>query len=589
LDSEIKISGYRTEYTTSKSAHTGGTSLYVREDIKYEPIASVCEQMKWWLCGVKIKTDKGLIQIVAVYRSPSCSVKAFLDFFEKWLDENEECNKTIVVGDFNINLQAKGVACRRTKDIIYSKGYKQLVNFSTRVAQSSATLIDYVLCNSPNVTVKRQKKYKIGDHQTIKIECELFNLCNATPPRIIPIRDWKNLDYVALNKQIARDVKFTSEMGVSEKAARLGEAVNGAVEKLLPQKVLYLTGNTKIQRWYTKEMSAQRKRKNDAAEKMYHATALGPAERKKLSDLYKIERNAYTKLLDQGEKNYYFQAIDCVKKDPQKMWHALKDFVSDDKKGKVKEIDPTFENDNINDSIENKLNTFFVDSIDTIVESIPDASITEQELIDELQQLESIFTFRPIELSELVNIVKNLQATAVPDNINLNVLLRIFDTIQEHLLDIINSAITEGCFPRDWKKSMVIPIPKLKNSKFPQDLRPINILPLFEKIFEVVLQKQILAYVQKHSILYDMQSGFREKHSCESAIQFILNSWRHSAEEGNITIAVFLDFKRAFETIDRSLLLSKLKKYGFSENSVKLLDNYLSERRQFVFANGKKI
>jgi exonuclease III len=591
LDSEIEISGYRTEFSTSISAHTGGTSIYIREDIKYEPIVSVCDDMNWWLCGVKIKTDKGLIQIVAVYRSPSCSIKTFLDFFEKWLDENDnECNKTIIVGDFNINLLSKGAACRRTKDIIYSRGYRQLVNFNTRVAQTSASLIDYVLSNSPKVTVKRQKKFKIGDHETIKIECELFNLCNDTRPRVISIRDWKNLDYAALNELLVRKLNLTDEMSVCEKAEHLDDELNSAVSFLLPHKVIYLTGKKQNQQpWYTSEMHEQRKRKNAAHERVYHATALDDEERKKLSELYRTERNLYTKLLDQGEKNYYFREIDCVKKDSKKMWHTLKDFVGDSsKKGNAVEINPSFENDITTDSIENKLNLFFVESVGTIVESIPDASLNEIELIEKLPQLESNFTFKPIEINELVNIVKNLQETAVPDNVNLTVLLNVFDTIQNDLLDIINSAILKGCFPRGWRKSMVIPLPKVKNSKLPQDLRPINILPLFEKIFEIVLQKQIMAYVDKYSILYDMQSGFREKHSCESAIQFILNSWRNSAEEGKITIAVFLDFKRAFETIDRSLLLEKLKKYGFSENSVRLLDSYLSERRQFVFANGKK-
>jgi hypothetical protein len=183
-------------------------------------------------------------------------------------------------------------------------------------------------------------------------------------------------------------------------------------------------------------------------------------------------------------------------------------------------------------------------------------------------------------MSELVNIVKNLKSTAVPNNVTLNVHLNILETIQIYLLDIINSGVIDGCYPSVWKTSKVIPIPKVTTPKDLQDFRPINILPLFEKILEIVLQKQILKYLNENSILYEMQSGFRENHSCESAIQYILGNWRKMAENGKVTIAVFLDFKRAFETIDRDLLLCKLKKYGFSECSVKLLSSFLTGRKQ---------
>jgi hypothetical protein len=172
-------------------------------------------------------------------------------------------------------------------------------------------------------------------------------------------------------------------------------------------------------------------------------------------------------------------------------------------------------NDSSNDSMVNKLNSFFVESVETIVNSIEEASEEEKMLISDIPQAESSFNFRPIEMTELEKIVKNLKPKAVPNNTNLNVVLSVFETIKETLLDVINSTIKEGCFPPVWKVSMVVPIPKGKNANTPQNFRPINILPLFEKVLEIVLQKQIVQYLNENSILYELQSGFRENHSCE--------------------------------------------------------------------------
>jgi hypothetical protein len=79
------------------------------------------------------------------------------------------------------------------------------------------------------------------------------------------------------------------------------------------------------------------------------------------------------------------------------------------------------------------------------------------------------------------------------------------------LLKIANGAIREGSYPQAWKTSMVIPIPKIKTAKEPLEFKPINILPLFEKVLEIVLQKQILEYLKENSILYDLWCARRRR------------------------------------------------------------------------------
>jgi len=85
------------------------------------------------------------------------------------------------------------------------------------------------------------------------------------------------------------------------------------------------------------------------------------------------------------------------------------------------------------------------------------------------------------------------------------------------LLSIINESIEKGKFPQSWKLSTIIPIPKVKNTRKCEEFRPINTLPKYEQILEVIIKEQILHYLDKHNILCQEQSGFRSNNSCESA------------------------------------------------------------------------
>jgi ribosomal protein S4 len=424
-------------------------------------------------------------------------------------------------------------------------------------------------------------------------------------PKIISIRDWQTFDYETLNEKVKEKLEHLAEIDLSatEKAAALSDTIETCVVELLNHKVIRVKGNVQRQPWYTLSMEEQRIVRDKAAEAAYFAAKVleglvaagataaeitaAAAKREALWSTYATERNKYTAMCKKGEFQFYYEKIDGVKGDAKLMWKTLKKFVDVDSVARSATLDITFD-DNSNDSVANKLNHFFVDSIKTIVNTIDEANEEEKMLISDIPQAESSFNFRPIEMAELEKIVKNLKPKTVPNNTTLKVVLSAFETIKVFLLDVINSTIKEGCFPPAWKVSMVVPIPKEKNAKTPQNFRPINILPLFEKVLEIVLQKQIVQYLDENSILYELQSGFRENHSCESAIQYILGEWRKAAEEGKVTIAVFLDFKRAFETIDRGMLLKKLEKYGFSDDSRRLLGSFLNDRKQYVCVNEEK-
>jgi Reverse transcriptase (RNA-dependent DNA polymerase) len=585
LDVELQIAGYNLCSTLSHSARTGGASILIRDDIEFEKICEINNSPEWWICGIKFKTENGIFKIFSIYRSPSYNIKVFIEFLQNWLPTIvDNTSKTILVGDFNINLlDKKDKNVKQSNEIFILNGLKQFVDFSTRVTSSTETLIDFVLSNHYTISASRSKRHKIADHETIKIKCKFFNDRNRLP-RVTEKADWKNFDYDSFNHTM-KNIVFTSDMNTNDKTNLLAKTVETCINTLLKHKVIFQKGIVD-EPFHTPELKKLRIERDNAHEMMYRSNSI--QEKRKYDELHRSLRNKYVNILQETKRKFYGQRIDAMKRNPKVMWKTIQTLVKAALENKCifnVEFDVLDKQATDQDSF----NYYYINSIESISESIPDPTAMEESLLNDIVPRESeSFKFIPITLPVLVNIIKNLQSKAVPDNVNLNLVLRSLDSIQDKLLNIINSAIVEGTYPSCWKISKIVPIPKVKNPKQPQEYRPINILPLFEKIFEIVLHVQLSEYVEKNNILCNVQSGFRKSHSCETSVQSVLSKWRQNADSGNITIAAFLDFKRAFETIDRQKLIAKLRKYGLGEDSLSLVDSFLHERKQYVCVNNLK-
>ena len=123
---------------------------------------------------------------------------------------------------------------------------------------------------------------------------------------------------------------------------------------------------------------------------------------------------------------------------------------------------------------------------------------------------------------------------------------------------------------------------KKKNSNDMQDFRPISILPVLAKVTEGLLADQIVDYFEREKLLHPAQSAFRANHSCSTATIKILDDIRTSFDRSWLTIICFLDFTKAFDSIDHKLIVIKLKRYGFCDTSIKLIMDYLKGRMQCV-------
>ena len=176
------------------------------------------------------------------------------------------------------------------------------------------------------------------------------------------------------------------------------------------------------------------------------------------------------------------------------------------------------------------------------------------------------------------------------DNISTKLLKETIDLILIPLTHIINQSFTSGIVPGNMKIAKIIPIFKSGNQEIMNNYRPISLLPAFSKLLEKLVCKRLTSFLESYKILYKHQYGFRKKHS---TIHPILHLLKYIAENNDkptkdITLAVFIDLSKAFDTICHSTLLKKLNFYGIRGITNSWFHSYLTQRKQYTIINNCK-
>ena len=133
-----------------------------------------------------------------------------------------------------------------------------------------------------------------------------------------------------------------------------------------------------------------------------------------------------------------------------------------------------------------------------------------------------------------------------------------------------------GIFPDDWKCARVIPLFKQGDSSDLNNCRPISVILVVAKVFESSCV----------GIISDQQSGFRSLHSTVSALLEATDSWAFNIDRSHENTVVFVDLKKAFDTVDHEILITKMNWYGIQRTSLDWFKSYLANRTQRCSVNG---
>ena len=160
------------------------------------------------------------------------------------------------------------------------------------------------------------------------------------------------------------------------------------------------------------------------------------------------------------------------------------------------------------------------------------------------------------------------------------------DSISCPLTNTVNLSFEQGVFPNELKLAIITPLYKAKDPLFFNNYRPISLLSVFSKIIERLMYTRLLDFINKHKILNKLQFGFRNNHSTFMALVVLIENLVNVLENGKCAVGIFLDFQKAFDTVDHGILLDKLYCYGIRGTAHKWFVSYLSSRQQSVMYNG---
>ena len=237
--------------------------------------------------------------------------------------------------------------------------------------------------------------------------------------------------------------------------------------------------------------------------------------------------------------------------------------------------------------VANKFNEFFLNIADKLSAKINKKPTKFQDYLKNPNK--SSFYLNETSPDESIKIINNLDGKKSSDihNISPDLVKLSNQAVAQSLSIIFNRCIHEGHFPQSMKKAKLIPLHKGESALSVANYRPISLLPIFSKIFERLIYNQFIAYIEKNKILSELQFGFQKNKSTEHAISSILSDINNAFNNKQSSYCIFLDFAKAFDTVNHNILLEKLKYYGMKGQTLALFNSYLSNRTQVVEINGK--
>ena len=237
------------------------------------------------------------------------------------------------------------------------------------------------------------------------------------------------------------------------------------------------------------------------------------------------------------------------------------------------------------DQIAQTFNNFFTNVGPTLDKEIPITPISPFSYMG--PRVTDNFKFSPTSIQEVMLILLQLddKKSSGPVDTPIKLLKIAAPIIVPKLASIFNLSMSSGMFPKLMKIAKIIPIFKSGSRLLVTNYRPISLLPVFSKIFEKIIHRQLSTFLELKSLIFESQFGFQKKKSTLHSLIDIVENIRQCIENSKYGCGIFIDLKKAFDTVNHNILLRKLEHYGIRDVELNWFTSYLNDRYQFTFCN----
>ena len=458
----------------------------------------------------------------------------------------------------------------------------------TRITSRSTTLIDNIFSNFSDTAVTSGNLVcSISDHLP-QFSSFDFTIDKKKEKEEIFVRNYKKfnrenflLDFLEIEWNSLLD-----SVDPSQNLAKFISMTNDLINQHVPLKKIRLHDLPR-KPWITKGILSSISHKNLLYKKFMKEKDL--AKKDILSSNFKTYKNWLTKIIRASKTLYFKNYFEANRTNLRETWKGIRSLISCKGKNQPAPSSLIINKNIVNDplAIANCFNDYFGKiAIDT-KSTIRPVNKSFKDFLGTPNQ-SSLF-LSPTNALEVGKVIQslNVNKTEGPNSIPTNFLKLLSPTCSEILSSIFNSCISSGIYPSCLKTARVIPVFKKESPLEIGNYRPISLLSNINKIFEKLLHSRLVSFLEKYSCLYSLQFGFRKGLSTSHAVLYLTELIRESIDKGGFACGVFLDLKKAFDTVEHSILLQKMSHYGVRGTANSLFQSYLKDRSQYVSIKGK--
>jgi hypothetical protein len=559
----------------------GGVSIFINEQLTAIEVKELCianETIE--SCVVKVNYDSEEIYIFAVYRPFSDVVDNFTAKLVEMLNSNHIANKNVILlGDMNINLLVQGsVPINGFVNEMHALNFHPTITKPTRFAvgdsNASPSLLDHIWLNFLTKTTSGILSTDISDH------CPTFinipRLKNDSPDKFkITFHDHSHHNFeLFLHELYGLEWGLVLAGDANEQAVCFNNIINKLYNKCFPIKTKYVSIKRLEKPWLTSSIIKSIKTKSY----YFKLVRLGVISQ----EFNKLYKNKLTTIVRLARQNYYKEIFENSKNNLKKTWSTIQSLLCrKSRANSIKSIliDGVAVSDEQN--VADEFNKFFTSVGIDLDNNIPKSNESPLKYIT--ANLQSSFFVSPVTPSEIENIIGNLKkSSSNKDVLPMKILSKARNILSVPISNLINSSFCSGIFPDFLKVASVIPIFKCGAREDVSNYRPIAILPPLSKIYEKCMTNRLMDYFVKFALLSPSQFGFQKRKSTSDAVLNFVEYIYSCLNSKSHALSIFIDLRKAYDTVNHNILLRKLYKYGIRGLPLKWFESYLRNRKQYV-------
>ena len=580
VDFGFDLDGYN-QFNIYRNVYGGGIKLFYDERVSnvklLDNFTLVNDFIEIITCIITVSNVRYVI--CAIYRSPASSASLFNHFlFNEILSSLPRDCRVIIAGDINLNLfNPYGLNCiNNYMNGLLELGYFPINKIAAKINDSGITrysLIDQIWANfhegcfhSAGVV-----EFPLTDHFPVFY---LFNKGITHGVKTVKnriITDNSINDFI----QAVSNTPF-NDIFVSDDPSHSFDSfyyrLISLYERIFPVKKKRVKIKDLNEPWISSKLRRCIKKKHY----LYSLMKRGLISKRSFN-IYKNMLRMVTK----KAKSLYIKSGFTLNNNIRNIWSNINVILKRSTRNEDYHIKSHTGENLVGVKMCNYINNYFACMVSEILINFP--SNVSNVYLGSLPVVYQSCMFFPTHFIEIVKILKNMKdkGNALYE-FKPSLIFKVHQFIIPILVEIYNKCIVKGVYPSCLKVARVVPIYKKGDREKTENYRPISNLNVFNKIYERLTYDRIYSFLEKQNILSNLQYGFMRNSNTTLAIFHLVNDLLKTFNEKKYTFALFIDFKKAFDTVDREILLRKLNLYGFRGEVNDFLRSYLSDRKQYV-------